>query len=75
MSQLETINVVTEHKSVPVRLHTDFSGLSEEISKLSGVTSVFLITERPIHSLYSKYLEKELSSLGVSVRVIYIKGG
>lgn len=75
MSLIETVPVNTEHKSVPVHLHTDLSGLSEEIAKLPGVTSIFLITERSIHSLYSKYLEKELSSLGIPVREIYVKGG
>ncbi|ULH27859.1 3-dehydroquinate synthase [Leptospira weilii] len=75
MSLIETIPVNTEHKSVPVHLHSDFSGLSEEIAKLPGITSVFLITERSIHSIYYKYLEKELSSLGIPVKEIYIKGG
>ncbi len=75
MSLIETISVNTEHKSVPVYLYSDFSGLSEEIAKLPGITSVFLITERSIHSIYSKYLEKELSSLGIPVKGIYIKGG
>ncbi|EMO64944.1 3-dehydroquinate synthase [Leptospira borgpetersenii serovar Pomona str. 200901868] len=75
MSLIETISVNTEHKSVPVYLYSDFSGLSEEIAKLPGITSVFLITERSIHSIYSKYLEKELSSFGIPVKGIYIKGG
>ncbi|AVV49194.1 MULTISPECIES: 3-dehydroquinate synthase [Leptospira] len=75
MSLIETIPVNTEHKSVPVYLHSDFSGLSEEIAKLPGITSVFLITERSIHSIYSKYLGKEFSSLGIPVKEIYIKGG
>ncbi|ABJ76605.1 3-dehydroquinate synthase [Leptospira borgpetersenii] len=75
MSLIETISVNTEHKSVPVYLYSNFSGLSEEIAKLPGITSVFLITERSIHSIYSKYLEKELSSLGIPVKGIYIKGG
>ncbi len=74
MSLIETIPVNTEHKSVPVYLHSDFSGLSEEIAKLPGITSVFLITERSIHSIYSKYLGKEFSSLGIPVKEIYIKG-
>lgn len=33
----------------------------------------FLITEKSIHSIYSKYLERELSSL--PIKTIYIKGG
>ncbi|MCH1917656.1 3-dehydroquinate synthase [Leptospira noguchii] len=73
MSLIETIPVNTEHKSVPVHLHSDLSGLSEEIAKLPGITSVFLITERSIHSIYSKYLERELSSF--PIKTIYIKGG
>ncbi|TGK19748.1 3-dehydroquinate synthase [Leptospira stimsonii] len=75
MSHIETIQVNTEHKSVPVQLHTDLTGLSEELAKLSGVTSIFLITERSIHSIYAKYLEKELSVLGIRFQEIYIKGG
>lgn len=75
MTSYPEITIRAFSKEYKVLLRPDFRGLGEEIRGLSGISSIFILTERKLSGLFSKFYEPELSGLGVPVHEIYIKGG
>ncbi|PJZ68664.1 3-dehydroquinate synthase [Leptospira perolatii] len=75
MSLIEKIQITTSSKNYTVGLYTDFRELAEEIRKVPNVSSLFIFTERGLSGLFQKYYKPVISSLGLKVHEIFIKGG
>ncbi|TGL51856.1 3-dehydroquinate synthase [Leptospira wolffii] len=75
MNTIPEIKIRAFSKEYNVSLYPDFRGFGKAIGSVSGVSSVFILTERKLSGLFSKFYEPELAGLGLPVHEIYLKGG
>ncbi|EPG76388.1 3-dehydroquinate synthase [Leptospira fainei serovar Hurstbridge str. BUT 6] len=75
MNPIQEIIIKTSSKEYPIILNRDFKGLARSILNINGISSVFIITERKLAGLFSKFYNQELQTIGLPVQEIYIRGG
>ncbi len=75
INPIQEIKIRAFSKEYKVLIYPDFRGLGDSIKRIEGISSVFILTERKLSGLFSKFYEMELADLGVPIHEIYIKGG
>ncbi|TGK04821.1 3-dehydroquinate synthase [Leptospira semungkisensis] len=75
MNPIQEVKIHAFSKEYKVSIYSDFRGLGETIRRFYPVSSIFILTERKLSGLFSKFYSMELGGLGVPVHEIYIKGG
>ncbi|TGK00061.1 3-dehydroquinate synthase [Leptospira langatensis] len=75
MNPIQEVKIHAFSKEYKVSIHSDFRGLGETIQRFYPVSSIFILTEKKLSGLFSKFYNMELKDLGVPVFEIHIKGG
>lgn len=58
-----------------VKLYENYSGLAEELLKIKDISSIAIITEKKIASIYGREVEAELTKTGIPFHFHFITGG